>query len=226
MAGQQFADATPDGVRRGDAVGAEIPGDGPAIELGREPRHRAQGLQLGTECEQRAHPAVVQRFLTEAVPHEVELSVLPVPQGCGEHPLAGVERPVDSPALHGRHHHLRVGSTAEPGPGALQSVPELRMVVDLSVVRDHPSTTGGGHGLRPAQSEIDDGQATVTEGDAGIGIDPDTVSVRTTMLQRRGHRRGQGTQTIGAGRRIRVENAGNPAHAASARSRTVQPRTE
>ena len=64
-----------------------------------ESRQGRQGLQLGSECEDLSHPAVVEGLLAETVTQEVELSLSPVPERRREHPFAGVERPIDPPAL-------------------------------------------------------------------------------------------------------------------------------
>ena len=193
---------------------------GSAIELGVESWQRTQGLQFGSECENPSNPAVVERLLAKTVTQQVELSVPPVPEGSSEHPLAGIERPIDSPALDCRQQHLSVGAASEEHPGAFQSPPDLGMVVDLSVVGQHPPATGRDHWLRSAHSEIDDSQTPVPERHSCVSVDPEATVVGPTMLHGRSHGRRQGAQPVGTRRRGRVEDAGDPAHAGSARPST------
>ena len=120
---------------------AEVARHGATIELGAETRQGRQGLQLGSECKDLAHPAVVERLLTEAVTHQVELPLSLVPEGDGEHSLAGLERSIDPPAFDGRHQDLGVGAASERCTRLLQAMPDLEMVVDLSVVGHDPPAT-------------------------------------------------------------------------------------
>ena len=183
MTGQELANAPIDGVRCRDAVVPEVASDGPPIKLGGESGQRAHGLQLGCEGKQCADPAVVERLLTEAVAHQMKVTIPPVPQGGGEHPLTRIESFIDSPPLHRCHQHLGIGSTAEPGTAAFQSMPDLDVVVDLAVVGHDPPAAGRDHGLGPARSKFDDGQTPVTESHTGVRVDPQATVVRSSMHQ-------------------------------------------
>src|SRR5580704_16740829 len=113
----------------------------------------------------------------------MEFAVLPVPQGRSKHALTSIERTIDAPTFDGFQEHFCVGSAAESCPATLHSHSKLAVVVDLSVVGDHPPPTGRDHGLRSAWSEIDDCQTPVTERNPCGSVDPEATVVRPTMLQ-------------------------------------------
>ena len=77
--GRQLLDPLIDGKRGGDILMAEQQRDGVTIDLSREARMGHQRFQLRAKEECLAHPAVVERFLAEAITHEMQLPLLSVP---------------------------------------------------------------------------------------------------------------------------------------------------
>ena len=201
---------------------AKVIRHGSAIEFGPESWHRGQSLQLGAECEDRAHPAVIERLLTKTVTDQMKFSVPPVPERQSKHPFTGVERPIDPPAIEGRDQDLRVRSTSKDRSATFESSPDLKMVVDLSVVGHHPPATGRDHGLCAARTEIDYRKTPVTERHPCVSIDPDATVVGPAMLHGRCHGRCQGSKPVGTRRGAWVEDAGYPAHARSAQPSTLR----
>src|SRR5438270_5139981 len=98
---------------------------------------RAERLELGTEQEITAGPAVVERLLAEAVADQAERALLAVPQREGEHADAQVQRSPQPPCCDGLKKGLDVRMAAPAvlrrAPLTLERRSQVRMVVDLAV---------------------------------------------------------------------------------------------
>ena len=142
-----------------------------------------QRLQLGSEEERRADPAVVERLLAHSIPHEVEPPLETVPQGEGEHPDQSLDGTLEPPVLDGRHERLRIRPPAERYTGVLELGAQVTEVVDLPVKRDHVAAARRAHRLPALTRQVQDCQAAMPEGDAGLGIGPVAFVVRPAMAQ-------------------------------------------
>src|ERR1700736_2230302 len=63
---------------------------------------------------------------------------------------------------------------------------ELRMIVYFAVIGDHQLLIESGHRLRTS-GNIENRQASMSEKDSGILIDPRALAIRTTMRKRVDH---------------------------------------
>ncbi len=140
------------------------------------PRHLVeleQGLRLGGEGEPPPRAHHVQRTDAEAVAREQEPPPPRVPEGEGELPLEALHAGV-AEGLVGRDQHLRVGARPEPLPARLELGAELRVVVDLPVVRDPHVAGRAGEGLPPA-GDVEDREPRVREPDVGVAVGAELV---------------------------------------------------
>ena len=70
---------------------------------------------------------------------------------------------------------------AEPPTPAAKLLPELAIVVDLTIAHDDEATIHGDHGLTPGRREIDDGEPFEPEGDPRRGVHPGARVVGTPV---------------------------------------------
>ena len=100
-----------------------------------------------------------ERLLAHTVPSREELTLRGVPDGEGEHSVESVEHrgAVECIEL---EENLRVGRCSKPDACTLQLSPQIRAVVDLTVVNDAKAAVGRRHGHYPVLVQIDDRQAT------------------------------------------------------------------
>src|ERR1019366_7050686 len=85
-------------------------------------------------------------------------------------------------------------------------------VVDLAVVADHPSSAGRHHRLVASWTEVDHGEAAMTEGDAALGVDPMTPVIGTPVSEGSRHVEHQMTELVRARAPSRIEEAGDATH--------------
>jgi hypothetical protein len=76
---------------------------------------------------------------------------------------------------------------------------QLDMVADLAVVRDDVAPVGRAHWLMTGWRQVDDRQPTMSESDAGLGVNPDPLAIRAAMSEAVGHRPGLAAQDLGRG---------------------------
>ena len=212
VARAQFGHIPVHGTGGRDAVVPEVQGHGVTVERGAEPGKEPEALQFGGEGQPVPHPSVVQRLLAEPVPHQVELAEAAVPQGQGEHALGGVEGRVDPPLLHRRHQDLGVRPAAEREPLTFQAVAERPVVVERTVVVEHPPPVGRDHGLGPGRPQLHHRQPAVSEGQPALRLRPLPTGVGAPVGQCRSHRRHLADHRTRVGGPPRIEQAGDPAH--------------
>src|SRR3954447_6034090 len=108
---------------------------------------RGQGLQFGAEEEGAVEPAVVERLDAQAVTHQVELSLLAVPEGDAEHADEALQGGSQSPFLDGLEDDFGVRGAAEVVPEWLQFGSHGGVVVGLTVEDDDVALAGREHRL-------------------------------------------------------------------------------
>src|SRR5665213_3617655 len=106
-----------------------------------------------------------------------------IPQGCGEHALAGVERSIDSPTLHRSQKNFGVGSSSECRSLANQSATKVSKVVDLTVVGEYPPPIRRRHRLMTLRAQIDNGQPLMSERRTAILVNPQATVVGAPVAQ-------------------------------------------
>ena len=136
-----------DAQRIGDVVVAQQGGERFAIHGGVEAGEWLDGFQFGGEHERFAHPAVVERFFTEAVAAEMQHAVLPVPHGEGKHAVEAFRGLDDAPLAKGREHDLGVRMAAPGVTVFFEFGAKVLEVVDLAVEDDLKALVGAGHWL-------------------------------------------------------------------------------
>ena len=169
--------------RRRNAAVAQEQGERVPVDVGRERRVRHERLELRAEQEHAVLPAVVERLLAQAVAGETERFLLPIPKREGEHSGSRPQRLLQPPVFDGGQQRFRIGvpSPCQARTLGVQSPSELRMVVDLAVEDDDASPRGGQHRLMASRRQVDDGQALVSQRDAGLAVEPDAGIVGAAM---------------------------------------------
>ena len=81
-----------DGVRRRHVVVPQKQRERSLVDVRSPIRVYTERLEFRSKDEGPPHPRVIQRFLTEAVPRQVQRSRLPIPQHKREHARASLER--------------------------------------------------------------------------------------------------------------------------------------
>ena len=161
-AGLELADVAEDRQRRGDRVEREVRLERVGVELAAKAWHRAQRLELGCEAQQPARRAPVQRLDAEAVAREQQPALARVPDGEGEHPAQVLEHALAA-LLVEVDEDLGVAAGGEAVAGALEIVPQRRVVEDLAVLHDVHGAVLGRDRLAAA-GEVDDRQPPRGEG--------------------------------------------------------------
>ena len=200
-----------DRLRARHAADAQEHRERVAIDLAAERRVRAQRLELGTEQERVAEPAVVEGLLAEAVAHEVEATFLAVPQREGEHAVEAGQRVGQAPLVDRFDQHLGVAVAGELATEPAQLVGDGVRVVDLAVVRDHVATRRRAHRLGAVLGEVDDREAAMPERDAGRGVDPGGAGVRSAVREGQRHRDDHVGQLLDR-RTVECQHPRNAAH--------------
>ncbi len=90
-----------------------------------------------------------------------------IPDGEREHAAQARNQAIDAPGAVTFHQNFRVGTGAEAVAGGFQFQAQLGEVVDGSVEGDADVTVFGEHGLAAGFTQIEDGQAAVSEDGAG-----------------------------------------------------------
>ncbi len=152
---------------------------------------RSQRLQLRSEEEIASGPAVVQRLLAKTVADELEKPFLPVPQSEGEHSDNPVQRRFQAPRRNGLDQGFGIGRAAPAAlgrmAGGLELRPQLRVIVDFSIVGDDKAAIARVHWLVAHFRQIDDRQPPVAKADARGHIEPDSAVVRAAVRDRGNH---------------------------------------
>jgi hypothetical protein len=213
---RQLAHAAIDRPGRRDVAVAQVQRERLAIDLGPEPRMGAQRLQLRTEHERVARPAVIERLLAEPIAGEVHRSLARVPERKGEHADQPLERALDAPGGERGEHHLGVGVASPRRRVALlfERRAQREVVIDLAVEDDHVAPVGRGHRLVTLRREVEDREPPEAECDAGLFVDPDTLVVRAAESKRGRHRARPRGERVARGS-LSLPAAGYPAHGLS-----------
>ncbi len=208
----QLEGAFVDAVRRGDIVQPQQQGQRIAVDAVVERRMPPQRLQLGTEHQRVAGPAVVQRLLADAVAGQRQALLAAVPQGDGEHAVAAPQRGFQPPLHDRRQQHLGIGMAAEAVAVRFQLGAQRGEVVDLAVVGQPVAAVAGGHRLMAQRRQVQDAQPPVRQRHAGGGIGPDAAVIRSTMGQGIAHRAGQRRQFRFLQPRLRLQDSRQSTH--------------
>ena len=140
----------------------EVVVEGRHVEVERAAPVRQQGLDLGSkeELPSRAIEAIVERLDPEPVPRHEQPPVIRLPERECEHALEPCDARL-SPFRVGAQDHLGVGGRPEAMALLLERLPQLPVVVNLSVVDDREARALEVHRLAPGGREVDDAQARV-----------------------------------------------------------------
>jgi hypothetical protein len=137
------------------------------IRFDLEAGDRQQGLDLRGEMQCPPHLGVVEGFDSEPVPGEQDRAAWMVEDRECPH----ADEPLEArgaPLLVGLEHHLGVPLGSEGVPEADQLLPQLDIVVDLTVVRDRVGARGIHQRLVAALAEVDDGEPPMGESDLSV----------------------------------------------------------
>jgi len=197
----ELGEAPVDAVGGRHAVVSQVERHDVAVDLAAKGGVRPQRLELRTEEERPARPAVVHRLLAEAVARQMQASLVAVPQRQGEHTGAAHQGVVQSPPLHRGEQDLGVRRPPEAMPAALELGAQLGEVVDLAVVGEHVAAIRGFHRLVPGLGQVDHGQTTGPERHTRRLIDERPGVVRAPVGDGVGHGHDQAAhRRRGAGR--------------------------
>ncbi|MNT01710.1 hypothetical protein D3C72_1361880 [compost metagenome] len=134
-------------MRGGDVIEPEQEGQRVAVDAVVEVRVLPQRLQLRSEHQRLAGPAVIQRLLADPVAGQPQALLGVVPQGDGEHAVGALQGVIQPPGHERGQQHLGVRVTAEGVAQRLQFGAQGGEVVDLAVVGHHIAAVGRGHRL-------------------------------------------------------------------------------
>ena len=170
-----------------------------------------EGLQFGAEEEPAVEPAVVEGLDADGVADEGECALLSIPDGEGEH-ADQLGHGASMPQCWIAARRTSVSEWPRNGwPSLLQIAPEVGVVVDFAVEYEHEPLVGRDHGLVAQLGEIEDREPAVSQGDAGLGIDPRAPIIGSAMGERVGHRGDAGADFVRE-KRGRIEEASDAAH--------------
>lgn len=158
----QFGNALERGARGGAPEVGEVLSQGYGIGRMGQGRVLEEGLEFAGEQESSGVFGEVKGLDAEAVTGEEELCVAGVPEREGEHSLEKVEHFDSVLAVEGEE-DFRIGAAPEGGSSSFQGGAELEVVVDFAVEDDTRSGVGIPHGLVSRGSEVEDGEAPVSE---------------------------------------------------------------
>ena len=119
-----------------------LEGKSAAVDFSRKAWVSPERFQFRTEQKAPASPAVIQRLDPHPVHHQMQDSLLPVPECEGKHPHKLLHGLLQPPLADGRQHDLRVGMAAEAVALRLKFMPKLCEVVDLAVKDYHVPPAG------------------------------------------------------------------------------------
>ena len=91
-------------------------------------------------------------------------------------------------------------------------VAQFTEIVDLAIEDDDEALVGTGHGLMAVRREVEDREAAVAEGDAGVCVYPCTLVIGTARDDGVGHATDGGRQFVGGRAAWGSEETGDAAH--------------
>ena len=141
-----------------------------------------QGLKLRCKGERPLIIVEVEGFDAQTVPEEKQRLLGFVPQGEGEHAVETLHtfRP---PAGKGVEDDLGIGGASEREAGFTQLLTQFPKIIDFPVIAERVASIFGTHGLMPGGAEVDDRQAPMTEGQAGLCVVIQSGVVRSSPNQ-------------------------------------------
>ena len=145
-----------------------------------------QSFHLRGKGEMGAVRDVVQRLHTESVTSDGQLPDSRVPNGECEDAVEA-RQDTSAPLLVAVQDHLGVSAGDEGVAPSRQVAAKRAVVVHLAVVRDRHAGLGGLHGHVPLGRQVENGQPTIPEPDAGRGVDVDATVIGPAVHQRIGH---------------------------------------
>ena len=209
---QQLLHALMDRAGRRDRPEAQQQRERPAVDRRLEGRVGTQGPQLRAEQQGSALPAVVQRFLAQAVARQRQARGGAVPQREGEHAHRAHQRGLQPPGLDPGQQGLGVRGALPARARGLELAPPSPVVVELAVEGQHVPARRRDHGLVARRREVQDRQAAVRQGDTRRRVDPDPRIVRAPVRDAPGHGFGHGRALFSL-EAARLEESCQPAHA-------------
>ncbi len=148
-----------------------------------------QCLELRPEQKSPVHQGIVEGLLAKTITRKMQAPQFPVPDGAREHAVETLQRSFHSPAFECRERHLGIGvsSPVQIRIRGTQLLPQLSVVVDFAVIRDHVASRLRQHRLMTVRRKIDDRQAPMSESHTRCRVYPFTIIVRATMSDAQGH---------------------------------------
>src|SRR6185312_2660477 len=207
---------------RGDAVMAQQQRQRAAVDVRPERGVRLQRLQLRTEQQDVALPAVVQRLLAHAVARQRQRALLTIPQGERKHADAGLQGTLDTPGGDARQQGFGIGVPAPRWRGVLRAkaFAQGEVVVDLAVEHDDMAAVGRMHGLVAGRGKVEDRQASLCQRHAGGFVAPFATVVGAAVAEPGRHRPRLRQQRI-LGATVPLPEAGHAAHQACPARRSM-----
>src|SRR5262249_23320563 len=165
----------------------------------------------GSEQEEFAELRPVQWLNSEAITHQCERTVAPVPHANSEHADEALHCRVDPVEGKCLEHDLGIGTAAKPNATRLTLAAQFVEIIDCAVVRDDQLSIRRDHRLMAGCREVDDRESAVGEGNAGLGIAPEAMIVGTAIGDAVGHHDRVAFKPFARGG-CKSQNAGNAAH--------------
>ena len=146
MRGRKLPDALEEGVLGIIEAGPLEVVEDRAIVRGRTDADGEQSFDLRGKREPLAVPVIIEGFLSHAVSCAEEPPTHSVPEGEGEHPVQACQTALP-PLPVRREQDFGIRARAEPMPVRPQFLAQLKVIVDLPVVRDPAAPVLRGHRL-------------------------------------------------------------------------------
>lgn len=138
------------------------------LKMGKVP----QRTELGAEEQGAPVGAVVKRLLADAIVHQRQAALVPVPQGEREHADESRHGLAQAPDLDRGEHDFGIGLAAKAVAERGELPAQFAKVVNFAVEHDHVSRACGVHWLAAGLAQIDDREPPVSEPDARACIEP------------------------------------------------------
>ncbi len=184
VAWRQAIDLPEEGAMTGDVADVHRQVQAHLVELGPDESAREHRLGLGPEGQHPVPDRVHQRFHPERVPDQEELATRPVEQRECEYPVEpGGEG--DPLVLVQVRKDLSIAAGRQTVTAGEHHLPELGVVVDLTVVDDNDRAVFVGHRLRTTRHVLDRKPA-VAEADVLAAVE--ALAVRSPVSDGIGHR--------------------------------------
>ena len=166
MPRRQLGDAAKDRPRMRHVLVGQIFVERLRVDLPGHVRHLQDGLQLAGEQQPARLVTIDQRLFSQPIAGQQQLLPLGVPDGQGKHAVESGEQ-LGPLVFVQMDQHFRVALRAEAVAGRFEPAPQVAEIIDFAVEDDPHRAVFVGERLLAA-GHVDDGQAAMPEGHAGL----------------------------------------------------------